>query len=494
MRADGSTEDLCELPLASSLGAYYGDVVAHLGYRMFDEYKVMGLAPYGTPETYRDLFQHFYDLCDDGTIRVHFDRIDTTLFFLSTPRRKGEDFTQVHMDIAAALQESFERMLLHLVGHFQEKTGVKDLCLAGGAAHNCTSTGRLLYSGLFQRVFVQPAAHDAGTALGAALAVERGEVKNREFSRLRNVFWGTEIRSEAVATELARWKDFVSFERRDGDTVEVAADLLAEGEVLGWVQGRSEFGPRALGSRSIIADPRPVENKTRINAMVKKREGYRPFAPSVLEEKAWEYFEKPPTQADLSFMSYALRVREEKRSVLGAITHVDGSARVQTVSQGENPKYWDLISAFERRTGVAMVLNTSFNNNFEPIVDSPEDAIVAYLTTKLDKLVIDDFIVRRKQVDDETYLAMIPSLPAYVVTEGTSVEGPSGRSVVYRVSLTFDSGHWDLSEAAHRVMLAANGRTSLRAIIGREGSDSALLSELLELWSNRLLFLRPAVN
>jgi carbamoyltransferase len=254
--------------------------------------------------------------------------------------------------------------------------------MAGGVAHNCSLNGKILYSGLFDDIFVQPASHDAGGAIGAALYVTKSEMKDGSSVKLDHVYWGTDVsESKIIVEELDRWNKFIDIKKSD-NIVNDTAKLLAEGSVIGWVQGRSEFGPRALGNRSILADPRPPENKDIINKMVKKREAYRPFAPSVLEEHVEEYFVIPTSQKQFPFMNFVLKVKEEKQSILGAITHVDGTARIQTVSKASNPMYWNLINEFSKYTGVHILLNTSFNNNAEPIVDSVYDAIVCFLTTK----------------------------------------------------------------------------------------------------------------
>ncbi|MBR1163078.1 carbamoyltransferase [Bradyrhizobium elkanii] len=404
---------LVSFPEHNSLGLFYLETIRYLGYGLFDEYKVMGLAPYGDPAPYRELFAQFYELLDNGGYRVHLDRIGPALIRSIQVRRKGMAFTQQHRDVSASLQEALERIVFHILRHHREATGMKRLCLAGGVAHNCTMNGKLLYSGLFDDIFVQPAAHDAGCALGAALMMsnELGRPAPRE--RLSDVYWGPDLGTEqAIEHELNSWSGHLDFERSD-DIAASAADWMANGAVIGWVQGRSEFGPRALGNRSILADPRPAENKNRINAMVKKREGYRPFAPSVLEEDASEFFELPAGKREFPFMNFVVRVREAHHSVLGAITHVDGTARLQTVSRSTNPAYWHVINAFKKRTGIPVLLNTSFNNNAEPIVESVSDAIVTFLTTDLDGLVVGPFLVKKRPATLQDWCTLSVSLPQY---------------------------------------------------------------------------------
>lgn len=318
-------------------------------------------------------------------------------------------------NIAATLQYSLEEIVLHILKEYSKVTGHLKLCLAGGVAHNCSLNGKLLYSGLFQDIFVQPAAHDAGGAIGAALHIIKNNKKNINISRLDNVYFGTNIGdSNEILDSLNKWHEFINF-RKSNNIEKDTAKLLSEGSVIGWVQGRSEFGPRALGNRSILADPRPSQNKVIINEMVKKRESYRPFAPSVLDEYIDQYFILPTNQKQFPFMNFVLKVKEEKQPILGAVTHIDGTARVQTVSKSTNVKYWSLINEFSKLTGVHILLNTSFNNNAEPIVDSVEDSIVCFLTTKLNYLIIDNYIISKKKNDYKKYLNMIPNLVPHIL-------------------------------------------------------------------------------
>ena len=332
-----------------------------------------------------------------GEYRLHGDGLRALEHHLR-PRRQHEPFAQIDRDAAASLQETLETIVLHVLAHHRAATGLRHLCLAGGVAHNCSMNGQILRSGLFGRVFVQPVAHDAGAALGAAQhAAFRHGQSGRTREPLTHVYLGPDLPPPTgIEAVLSRWRHFLDFTRED-DICRRAATLIAEGRVIGWVQGRSEFGPRALGNRSILADPRPARNKDRINAMVKKREGYRPFAPSVLRENAHLYFEIREDE-EFPFMIFVVGVRPEMRELLGAVTHVDGTARIHTVTRGTNDRYWRLIDSFRDLTGVPILLNTSFNNNAEPIVDSATDAIVTYLTTGLDDLVIGDYLVRKKPV------------------------------------------------------------------------------------------------
>jgi carbamoyltransferase len=490
-------ETVATLPVAKSLGYFYLTTIAFLGYRIFDEYKVMGLAPYGDPDRYQDLFKAVYTLEPEGQYSLNMERL-RGLFEVVSPRRPWEPITQVHQDIAAALQRSLEEIVFHVLRHYRQATGQRNLCLSGGVAHNCTLNGKILRSGLFDDVFVQPASHDAGCALGAALYVDAQEAERPVRPRLPHVYWGTDIGpADEVEAELRRWEDFVDIERVP-DPCAAAAELLAQGQVLGWVQGRSEFGPRALGNRSIVADPRPSENKDIINAMVKKREAFRPFAPSVLEERVHELFDLP-VGTRLPFMVFTVSVREDKRDLLGAITHVDGSARIQTVSRQTNERYWRLIDEFGRRTGVPVVLNTSFNNNAEPIVDSVRDAVVCFLTTRLHGLVAGDFVVRKREVPWTAYLKLVPALPRHIeVHQMRSYSPESGWSSIFRVGSNTPGGHnKTITRPVFELLEKIDGRTSLEDLLlpadGTAWSDAeAVVQDVLDLWGSRLITLAPA--
>jgi carbamoyltransferase len=515
---------LRQIPEQHSLGYLYRDVIKFLGYEMFDEYKVMGMAPYGDAAKHRALFQTFYELLPGGEYRLHLDRV-FALFRVTPPRRQGGEFTPDHQDIAAALQAATEEIGLHVLKHFRQATGHTRLCLAGGVAHNCSLNGSVLYSGLFEKIFVQPAAHDAGCALGAALAVERQLQPAVRIAPLADVFWGPLAgTAPEIAGALAGWGVFVQAEQ-PADIVARTADLLAAGQVIGWVQGRSEFGPRALGNRSILADPRPAENKAIINRMVKKREAYRPFAPSVLAESVDEYFVTTPGQKDFPYMSVVLQVRPAWREKLGAVTHVDGTARVQTVARDAHPRYWELIRAFGQRTGVPILLNTSFNNHAEPIVDSARDAVACFLTTGLQALVIGDWLVTKRaeaEVPPSAWLALRIEIPVTVAlaaerrwlgpdgrgrpvdaNEAARPSAPSGESRVsaqwfHEARFTYHHGKTArLSPELYRLLGGADGALSCGELGARAGLSpdqvTALVPELRELWGSRMVILAPAI-
>jgi carbamoyltransferase len=484
-----------ELQRADSLGLLYMAAIEFLGYRFFDEYKVMGLAPYGDPTRFRRIFEQICVLQPDGKFSVNSEKL-RLLDALGAPRRAGEPFTQVHRDIAAALQESIERAVFHLLRHYKDQTRLGNLCLAGGVAHNSTLIGKLLSSRLFDSVFVQPAAHDAGCALGAALSVHRELVPDKPIQALSHLYWGTDLgTSKAVFEKLLQWKDLIEIRPVQDPSTE-AANLITDGKIIGWAQGRSEFGPRALGNRSILADPRREENKDLINEMVKNRESYRPFAPSVLEEYADQFFEVPDGSSP-AYMTFTVPVREAMRPKLPAITHIDGTARIQTVSRNTNERYWRLIEAFRQRTGVPVVLNTSFNHNLEPIVDSVEDAITCLLTTGLTHLVIDNYLITKRPVKPAIVSQLFPTLPEHVQLVYCQQAG-SGKGLkhLYRLESTVGGNtSRPVSAATYKTLTYAIGRNcSLGAALASDSAASghdAICEELFQLWVERQVHLVP---
>jgi len=490
---------LRHVPLQQSLGYFYVRCIALLGYRLFDEYKVMGLAPYGDPAVYRNVLSRMYALSAGGrfTLATDDERVAALeeAGLMPSIRRRGTPFTEVHRNFAASLQEALERIVMHVVRHFREETGADSLCLTGGVAHNCSANGQLLRSGLFRRVYVHPAAHDAGNALGAAFSAARASNERFKPASLAHVYLGSDVgASEQIAAQLLRWQPLITIRHLDDAEAE-AARLIAAGKVIAWVQGRSEFGPRALGNRSILADPRPARNKRVINEMVKKREGYRPFAPSVLEERLHDFFEAPATVTSLPFMTFVLFVRQDKRELLGAVTHVDGTARVQTVSRQDNAGYHRLIAEFAALTGVPIVLNTSFNNDAEPIVESVDDAVATYLCTGLAHLIVGDWLVSKL---DEVALPaacldLVPSL-----APGRTLIMPAAAAAATSAFLEMD-GSVSVSRARTPVspalvkLLLDDGDDSCAARCARHGIVAAsLVPELYAAWQARAIRLQPA--
>lgn len=484
------------LPYDASLGMFYVSVIKYLGYEMFDEYKVMGLAPYGDAAVVRPVFDCLYKLLPDGGYSLSIKDAERIREFLPV-RKKGEPFSQLHKDIAAGLQEVIENILLHMLKHYREKYKIDRLCMAGGVAQNCSANGKILYSGLFGEVFVQPASHDSGGSLGAALDVYYRHQPEAKNERLDHVYQGTDISdNDTIERILSDWDRFVSYQYVS-NIEEVTAALLAKGEVIGWVQGRAEFGPRSLGNRSIVADPRPAEHKELINSMVKKRESYRPFAPSVMEEYLGEYFELPEEKMKLPFMKFVVKVQRDKQQQLQAVTHIDGTARVQSVSKETNQRYWSLIDEFRKLTGVPVVLNTSFNNNAEPIVNTETDAIVCYLTTKLDKLVIGNYLVSKKDVTMSDYLALVPAVPLHgtLSQECRHISMNESRRES-RIGFNYsDAFSVPVTNEMYSVLSGADGKRTLGELIASCGvgeHETALADEAFRLWAERKIILKPS--
>jgi len=397
-----------------SMGLLYTAITQYLGFGKYgDEFKVMGLAPYGEPE-YLDQMRklvkrkprgHFeldlsYFIHHSDGVNMTWDAGAPTIGDVFSkkleqefgPRRpKGEPIGRKENNLAASLQALLEEVVLDLLRYLAEKTGQTDLCMAGGVALNCTMNGKITSETPFKRVYIQPAAYDGGTSLGAALYVRHHVLGLPRDLVMDHTYWGLEYSPEACRAALDA--KHLSYRELDDELLaDEAARLISEGNILGWYQGRFEWGPRALGNRSIVCDPRQASMKDHLNHRIKHREGFRPFAPSVLEERAGDWFEMGDPSP---FMLMTCQVRKDKQALVPAITHVDGTARQQTVSRATNPKYWGLIHAFERRTGVPVVLNTSFNEN-EPVVNTPEEAVSCYLRNDMDVLVLGRYLVTKK--------------------------------------------------------------------------------------------------
>ncbi len=406
-----------------SLGMLYTAITQHLGFLNYgDEYKVMGLAPYGKPTRVDDLRQ-LLTLKKGGTfelelkyfrhwsegVEMEWDEGYPTLGrvytaelekLLGPARHPDDEVTGVHEDMARSLQAVYEEAAFHILGGLWERTKQPRLCLSGGCGMNSVANGKIRANTRFEEVYIQPAAADNGTALGAAYWVWNQELGQPRGFVMEHGYWGTsypdaDVTAIVEARDDAEWT--YTWERFDteAETIETTADLLADGNVVGWFQGRMEWGARALGNRSILADPSRADMRDLINLKIKFRERFRPFAPSVAEEALHDYFEDA---APAPFMQQVYQVRPDKRDSLPAITHVDGSGRIQTVSARQNPTYHALITAFGERSGIPILLNTSFNEN-EPIVDTPEQAVDCFLRTRMDVVVIGNTVIRRHPVE-----------------------------------------------------------------------------------------------
>jgi carbamoyltransferase len=383
---DGRFQRLGEVAMPHSLGLLYEQVTSYLGFlHSSDEYKVMALASYGQP-VYADTFRDILRLSANGQYTVN----DLRLVERFGPTRlRGAPMEQQHFDIARSLQEVLTETVLELTRWLHRETGEEQLCMAGGVALNCAMNGRLRQQGPFRDIWVQPAAGDAGTALGAALWID---ARVRDDWSHPYVMAHAYLGPEYTDAEIEKFLQWAKLPYRHLDNIaEETADILAQDKVIGWFQGRMEFGPRALGARSILASPLHAEMQARLNE-IKDREDFRPVAPVVLEEAVNDWFENGVPSP---FMLFVHGVRPDKADRIPAVRHVDGTARIQTINRDQHPLYYDLIQAFAARTGVPVLVNTSFNTRGEPMVCSPRDAIESYLTSPLDALVIGSFLLEK---------------------------------------------------------------------------------------------------
>ena len=392
-----------EIRFPHSLGLLYSAITLHLGFRVNNcEGKIMGLASYGDPDAYRDAFAKLIAIRDDGSFRLNMDYFGylhkpvmtsrRLADLLGPPRHDGEPLEQRHKDVAAALQATLEDAVLKMARHVHDKTGLSKLCLAGGVALNCVANGRVIHETPFDDIFIQPAAGDDGTAIGCAAYLYHVLMDHPRGEPLRHAYLGDGFTDDDVQACLD--SKGVAYRRMEREELlRFVAQQIADDKIVGWFQGRMEFGPRALGNRTILANPCNPDMKDILNHRVKHREPFRPFAPSALLDHASEYFD---LDAPSPFMLLVAPVRPDKRDVLPAITHVDGTARLQTVARDENPLYYDLIAEFRKITGVPVVLNTSFNVRGEPIVRTPDDAYECFATTGIDTLVMHDFVVEKE--------------------------------------------------------------------------------------------------
>jgi carbamoyltransferase len=396
-----------------SVGIFYTAMTQWLGFPHYgDEYKVMGLAPYGEAK-YVDQLRDMIHFTEDGLFRLNLpyfrnptkgvitygeDHIPAvaTLFTdyfetkLGKARKKDEELTQFHKDMASSVQRFTEELIFHILKALQKRTGLKNVCIAGGVAQNSVANGKITRNTPFTNVYIPSAGHDAGISMGAALYVYNQTLKQPRQPAIWSAYTGSHFSNDEIESYLQSRN--ISYKKLpDAELYEYVANRLVNAGVVGWFSGRSEFGPRALGGRSILADPRRNDAKDLLNAKIKRRESFRPFAPSILKEYVEEYF----TESDVvPFMEKVFPIKEEKKSLIPAVTHVDGTGRLQYVDRAVSPRYYALIDAFRAKTGVPILLNTSFNEN-EPIVNSPAEALDCFLRTQMDMLVMENIIVER---------------------------------------------------------------------------------------------------
>jgi len=397
-----------------SLGFFYTAFTQLLGFPYYgDEYKVMGLAPYGIVQTslmnkLKDvvllnnrtglftLNMKYFASPAKGILSynnhlpvvssLYNSKMESTF---GKVRRQNEALTQYHKDLAASVQKMTEVTIFHMLNHLQKKTGLENVCIAGGVAQNSVANGKIMNNTSFKHVYIPSAAHDSGISIGAALYVQHQQL-NIKREPIMSAYTGSYFSNEEIE-KLLKDRNITYRKLGDDELFSVITDQLISGGVIGWFCGKAEFGPRALGGRSILADPRRSDAKDILNAKIKKRESFRPFAPSIQKEYVYEYFDLVD---EVPFMEKVFSVREEKQSLMPAVTHIDGTARLQTVDKNIHPRYYTLIDIFRQKTGVPMLLNTSFNEN-EPIVNTPEEALECFLRTDMDMLVLENCLIER---------------------------------------------------------------------------------------------------
>jgi carbamoyltransferase len=423
-------EILADLRFPHSLGLLYSAFTYYTGFKVNSgEYKVMGLAPYGEPRYVDTILRELVDLKEDGSFKLNLKYFDYCAgltmtngrfnkLFDGPPRKPESTVTQREMDLARSIQVVTEEIMLRMANHLYRETGQKKLCLAGGVALNCVANGRILRECLFEDIWIQPAAGDAGGALGAALVVwyrylenTRNTDEKRDFQK--GSYLGPEFKNGYIRDYLEKYH--IPYNPlRDEEIPEKIAELIAEQRVIGWFQGRMEFGPRALGSRSIIGDARSPKMQATMNLKIKFRESFRPFAPSVIKEHVTKYFEidrespymllvAPVKQEICREMSdeekklFGLNKLKVVRSSIPAVTHLDNSARIQTVNKHDNPLYYGMIAKFDEKYGCPVIINTSFNVRGEPIVCTPEEAYLCFMRTNMDYLLIGNFLIKKEE-------------------------------------------------------------------------------------------------
>ena len=406
-------EVLDEVNYPHSLGVFYTTVTQFLGFPNYgDEYKVMGLAPYGQPKYLKELEQ-ILEMTDDGFFKLnkayfkHFkegvamdwEGVSPTIESLFTnawckllgkSRVKGDELEQWHIDLATSVQRFTEKVIFHMLNHLHKKTGAENICITGGVAQNSVANGKILENTSFKNIYIPSAGHDAGTCIGSALYLNNQILGKERLPEITTAYFGAKSNQDEITAVLERSEvKFTVYS--DEELFEKVSNKLVEGGVVGWFQGRAEFGPRALGNRSIIVDPRRPDAKSLLNDKIKRRESFRPFAPSILKEAVEDYF----VQSDnVPFMEKVFDIKKEMHELIPAVTHVDGTGRLHTVDKNISARYHKLISKFAEKSGVPILLNTSFNEN-EPIVNKPEEALDCFLRTKMDMLVMENVIVER---------------------------------------------------------------------------------------------------
>lgn len=394
-----------------SLGIFYTAFTQLLGFPHYgDEYKVMGMAPYGKP-VHTEQLRKVIQLTDNGLFKLDLSYFrsavqgvisygdnnvpvvapmysEKMVALFGAPRKPEEPLTQFHKDLAASVQRTAETVIFHILESLRKRTGLENVCIAGGVAQNSVANGKITSNTGFKNVYIPSAGHDAGISMGAALYVQHQLEKMPRQSAIMSAYTGSHFTNEEIK-QLLTGRGIAFTEYNDADLYDTITNCLVNGGVVGWFSGRAEFGPRALGGRSIIADPRRTDAKAILNAKIKRRESFRPFAPSILKEYTADFFE---LSDEVPFMEKVFKIKQDKQALIPAVTHADGTGRLQTVDKNISPRYYALIEAFRNKTGIPILLNTSFNEN-EPIVNKPEEALNCYLRTNMDMLVLENIIV-----------------------------------------------------------------------------------------------------
>lgn len=397
-----------------SIGVFYSAFTQFLGFPHYgDEYKVMGLAPYGTPK-YVDRLKPVLTMDSNGLFKLdlsyftvakgniisygddHIPKVEVLYSnklreVFGPPRKQDEPLTDDHKDLAASVQRHTEEIIFQVLNNLHAATGIDQVCIAGGVAQNSVANGKITRKTPFKKVYIPSAGHDAGISMGAALFVHNQILKEKRMPGIMSAYTGSHFTNEEIERHL-RKQDIKYLKLNDAELFDMVTDCLIQSSVVGWFNGKAEFGPRALGARSILADPRRHDAKELLNEKVKRRESFRPFAPSILKEHVDEFFE---VNDEVPFMEKVFPIKKDKQHLLPAVTHVDGTGRLQTVDERTNPRYYNLIKAFYQKTNVPVLLNTSFNEN-EPIVNSPQEALDCFLRTNMDMLVMENIVVDRR--------------------------------------------------------------------------------------------------
>ena len=404
-----------------SLGIFYQSITQFLGFKNYgDEYKIMGLAPYGKPHYVNKLKQilllknkgeyslnldyfkfhkeNFSYRWDNGKVEIDDLYSNKIYSLLGNERKKDEILTDFHRDLACSAQKLYEEAFLNILNHLYKQYEIENLCIAGGCGMNSVANGKIKDNTKFKNIFIQAAAGDAGGAIGAAFATHFNKTDTKRIFQMKHSYWGTSFNDDEIFECLKKNQKNIEDQNCNFKKIlnnielnQLVAKDISEGKIVGWFQGKMEWGPRALGNRSILGDPRRKDMKDILNKKIKRRESFRPFAPSILREYVKEWFENDD---EVPFMMKVYQIKKTKRNDIPAVTHVDGSGRLQTVYKDTNKKYYDLITEFHKITNIPLVLNTSFNEN-EPIVNTPQEALNCFLRTKMDTLVLENFLIKR---------------------------------------------------------------------------------------------------